>query len=382
MKYRITNKNVEEEHMKNRILSILLVAAMTIGLAACGGGSKASDSESEDTKTIDASSVTKDSYEPETTDIVWAQGLSGNVLVTLATKLGYFEDVGLNVKEVPLDDGQLQGVSDGQVDIASNSGTNEPLQMIASGDDIAIIGGFMLEGCMPIIAKEGTEWNGPTDFVGKKVGGSPTTYAITSKINDEGYDINNDIQWVPFDNDADKISAILNGQIDYAVMGTGRMYMVQNTEGIAIMAYCDDVTPNYSCCRMVARNTWVQENPTTVKLLNEALLRAQCYFEANRDECAEIMSDVLSADLEYVKAYMDETEHYELNVATVKKTVVDNWQFQREVGLIDADLDDSVVEDVVYDNLYKAALDACVDKYYDDDPDFWDSQVQMYEELQ
>ena len=368
--------------MKKRILSILLVAAMTLGLAACGGGSKDSDSESEDTKTTDASSVTKDSYEPETTEIVWAQGLSGNVLVTLATRLGYFEDVGLNVKEVPLDDGQLQGVSDGQVDIASNSGTNEPLQMIASGDDIAIIGGFMLEGCMPIIAKEGTGWNGPADFVGKKVGGSPTTYALTSKINAEGYDINNDIQWVPFDNDADKISAILNGQIDYAVMGTGRMYMVQNTEGIAIMAYCDDVTPNYSCCRMVARNTWVQENPTTVKLLNEALLRAQCYFEANRDECAEIMSDVLSADLEYVKAYMDETEYYELNVATVKKTVVDNWQFQREVGLIDADLDDSVVEDVVYDNLYKAALDACVDKYYDDDPDFWDSQMQMYEELQ
>ena len=79
---------------------------------------------------------------------------------------------------------------------------------------------------------------------------------------------------------------------------------------------------------------------------------------------------------------MDETEHYELNVDTVKKTVVDNWHYQREVGLIDADLDDSVIEDVTYDKLYKAALDACIDKYHDDDPDFWDKQAAMYEELQ
>ena len=55
-----------------------------------------------------------------------------------------------------MDDGQLEGVVQKQVDIASNSGTNTPLQMIAAGDDMAIIGGFMLEGCMPIIAKEDT----------------------------------------------------------------------------------------------------------------------------------------------------------------------------------------------------------------------------------
>lgn len=35
-----------------------------------------------------------------------------------------------------------------------------------------------------------------------------------------------------------------------------------------------------------------------------------------------------------------------------------------------------------YDNLYKAALDACIEKYHDDDPDFWDKQAALYEELQ
>ena len=68
---------------------------------------------------------------------------------------------------------------------------------------------------MPIIAKAGTVWNGPTDFVGKKVGSSATVYAICSKIHEAGYDVNKDVQWVPFDNDADKIAAVLNGELDY-----------------------------------------------------------------------------------------------------------------------------------------------------------------------
>ena len=58
-----------------------------------------------------------------------------------------------------MDDGQIEAVRTGQVDIASNSGTWEPVQSIASGDDLAIIGGFMLTGCMPVVAREDQEWN-------------------------------------------------------------------------------------------------------------------------------------------------------------------------------------------------------------------------------
>ena len=365
--------------MKKRVVSVLLAMVMTLSLAACG--SKAEEPKKEEEVKQEETKETENKLVPEDDEIVWAQGLSGNAFVTIANKFGYFEELGLNVKEIPLDAGQLQGVVDGQVDIASNSGTNGPLQMIAAGDDMAIIGGFMLEGCMPIIAKEGVVWNGPTDFVGKKVGGSPTTYAITHHIAEAGYDLNEDIEWVPFDNDADKIAAILNGEIDYAIMGTGRMYMCKNTDGIAILSYCDDETPNYSCCRMVARKSWVEENPNTVKLLDQALLRAQSYFETHREEVAKMMAEQLNADLEYVEAYMMEEEHYEINVATVKKTVIDNWHFLREQGLI-PDLDDSVIEEATYNDLYKEALDAGYEAYYDENPEFWDRMQAFYDELQ
>ena len=156
--------------------------------------------------------------------------------------------------------------------------------------------------------------------------------------------------------------------------------MAENTDGIKIVGYCDDITPNYSCCRMVARKSWVEENPTTVKLLDEALLRAQCYFESHREECVKMMAEQLDADEEYVEAYMGKEEHYEVNVDTVRKTVLETWNYQKAVGLIDESVDDSVIENAIYDDLYKAALDACVEKYYDEDPDFWDAQVKMFEE--
>ncbi len=44
---------------------------------------------------------------------------------------------------------------------------------------------------------------------------------------------------------------------------------------------------------MVARKSWVEENPTTVKLLNMALIRAQAYFESHREETVSLMAEQL-----------------------------------------------------------------------------------------
>lgn len=359
--------------MKKRVLSMLLVAAMAMSLVACGGSSDSK--ESDDAKTEETSNGEK----PESDKIVWAQGNSGNVLVSIAKERGYFEELGLNVEEVPLDDGQLEAVRTGQVDIASNSGTWEPIQMIASGDDMAIIGGFMLTGCMPIIAKEGTEWNGPEDFLGSKMADSKSRYSLFHGLVEEGHDLDKEIQFVEMESDSDEIVAVQKGEIDYATIGTGRMYEVLNTEGIEIVTYCSDVTPNYSCCRMVARDSWVKENPTTVKLLDQALIRAMCYFESHREECVSLMAEQLGASEEYVEAYML-NEHYRINPDTVKNIVMDNYEYMKNVGGIE-NLDESIkIEDKIYSDLYKEALDAAVEAYGEEDPEFYENAVKFYEE--
>jgi NitT/TauT family transport system substrate-binding protein len=376
-----------EDDMKKKLLSVILAASMALSLAACGGGNSGetnpaapaeADSEADASAETETSEATNEE-KPETDTIVWAQGNSGNVLVSIAKEFGYFEELGLNVEEVPLDEGQLEAVRTGQVDIASNSGTWTPLQMIGSGDDMAVIGGFMLTGCMPVVAREDQEWNGPEDFLGSKMADTKSRYALFHDLVDEGHNLDEEIEFYEYGSDSDEIQAVLKGEIDYATIGTGRMYEVLNTEGIKIVTYCSDVTPNYSCCRMVARDSWVKENPTTVKLLNEALIRAMCYFESHREECVDLMAEQLAADKEYVEAYML-NEHYRINPDTVKNIVLDNYDYMMKVGGIE-NPDESVnIEDRIYNDIYKEALDAAVEKWGDEDPEFYENALAFYEE--
>lgn len=368
--------------MRKKLLSVLLVLTMAVSLTACGNSNSEKEDASKDENTAaeDAKGAEEsDQEKPETSKIKWAQGLSGNILVTIAKDQGYFEEVGLEVEEIPLDPGGLDGVLQKQVDIASNFGTEGPLQMIGAGDDMAIIGGFMMEGAMAIIGPEGAEWNGVSSFKGKTVAGNSASYAVAHGLLEAGINPTEDVKWVRFENEGDGVSAVLNGEADYAVIGTGWMYQTKNTKGIEILSWTDEVTPEYSCCRMVARKSWVEENPTTVKLLDEALLRAQLYFEENRAECIKMMAEFLNADEAYVEAYMGEEEHYEINVDPLYNTVLEQWQFQKDYEFIDPDTDDAIVEGAIYKDLYKSALDYCVEHYYEDNPEFWDSQVELYE---
>ena len=163
---------------KQRMLSLLLALAMVLGLAACSGGGSEPTSAPTPSETADAAAQESSASEteteeevPETTVIRWARGNSGNAMVTVAKKLGYFDEVGLTVEEIPLDAtaDAFAALAAGQVDVLSNYGTNQPLQYIATGEDVVIFGGHMITGCMPIIAKAGTEWNGIEDFVGRPI---------------------------------------------------------------------------------------------------------------------------------------------------------------------------------------------------------------------
>ena len=188
-----------------------------------------------------------------------------------------------------------------------------------------------------------------------------------------------EITFSEYESDSEEIQAVLKGEIDYATIGTGRMYEVLNTEGIKIVTYCSDVTPNYSCCRMVARDSWVKENRETVKLINEALIRAMCYFETHREECVDLMVEQLNADKEYVEAYML-NEHYRINPDTVKNIVMDNYDYMVKVGGIE-NLDESVnMEDRIYNDIYKEALDEAVEKWGSEDQEFYDNAVKGYQE--
>lgn len=370
--------------MKKRLSALALMLVMLLGLAACGGGSASEPTPdaSEPSVTADSSSTEQEQEEvPETTHIRWARGNSGNAMVTVAKRLGYFDEVGLTVEEIPLDNTSdaFTALAAGQVDILSNYGTNQPLQYIAAGEDVVIFGGHMITGCMPIIAKAGTEWNGIEDFIGKTIAAPASTYAASGALLDLGYDPLNEVEWLTLPSQSDRVAAVVSGEADYGVIGTGQNYSVLNMDDIEIMCYLSDVTPNYSCCRMETRSDFLEENPTTIKLLLKALLRAQCYYEEHKEEVVGWMAEELGTTEDYVAAYML-NEHYNINLDPCAGPTHRAWDYMERMGFLDENAQSINLDDHINTELYKTVLDECVAEYGDENPEFYEKMQAFFEE--
>ena len=69
---------------------------------------------------------------PEQTVVRLALNDSGHILNAIAEEKGYLSDEGISVEYVDTetDSAVFEGIKEGRIDVASNSGTNLPLQMI------------------------------------------------------------------------------------------------------------------------------------------------------------------------------------------------------------------------------------------------------------
>ena len=124
---------------------------------------------------------------------------------------------------------------------------------------------------------------------------------------------------------------------------------------------------------------WVNENPNTVKALLRAWLRAQEWYEDHKDEAKTIVAETLQVEEDYVAAYMD-NEHYRLNLDPFKASIERAWGYMLDLGLFDEGAKDINIDDHINTELYKEALDECVEKYGDEDSEFYDTMLKTYEE--
>lgn len=136
-----------------------MTASMLIG---CGSSSDKKEDKS-------GTSTESKGNDLETDTVRLALAGSAHIFNAIAEEQGYLEDEGLTVEYVNCEnsEGAFQSLAAGKVDVLSNYGTNLPLQYIGSGTDLTMFAGYMITGCMPIIAKKGTTWNGVEDMVGK-----------------------------------------------------------------------------------------------------------------------------------------------------------------------------------------------------------------------
>ena len=380
--------------MKKRILSLMLIAAMTMSLTACGSSA---DAKAEAETTAKAAETTEkaaentaeteaadDELELEQTTIKWAKDSSGNCFLGIALEKGWFEEVGLKIEEVPIDNSvdAVSALAAGQVDIISNYGTCYPLSSIGTGEDIQIIGGYMATGCIPIVAKEGAEWNGVESLVGKKIASMKNQYVLTRKLMEAGYEPFEDVEWLEYSGASDRLAAVAKGEADYGVLSTSRNYEASQTEGIEVVGYMSDIWDWYSCCRMCVMGDYLEENPNTVKTIMKVLLRAQSWYEAseeNKEETIDIMVDYMGVTREFLESYM-KNDHMKISVDPLKNTVVEAWDVLLETDSLPEGSENINIEDYIKEEVYREALDMAIEEYYDEAPEFYDKMVEFYDE--
>lgn len=315
---------------------------------------------------------------PEVTKIRWARANSGNVLVTLAQNNGYLKEYGLEVIEMPLNstNDALTALSTKQVDVTSNNGTNNPLQFMAAGSDFTIVGGYMLKG-MYIVAKKGTGWKGIGDLVGKKLATSKSQTWVTGPLLAAGYSLD-DVIWLTYSTNSDRLAAVIAGEADYACLSGDLLFRVGNLKDvIEIVAWADDLMPDYGCCRMNMHTDFVKANPVTVKLLLKALIRAEQYLRANPDESVKILAKELNASEEFVAAYL-KNPNYIPSVDPVKHSIKATWDIMMKTGFLSPEAKNYDLDSHINIELYKAALDELVAERRDEDPEFYDGRLEFF----
>ena len=360
-----------------RFLTVLILFAIMITTAACAANGSVTGSAGNKNPETEESTVQADADAlPEKKVIRLAYSPGGHVLNAIAQKQGYLAEEGITVNYIPVktDADVFSGIKAGTIDVASNSGTNLPLQMISEGMDLTIFGGYLLTGCMPIIAKPDTPWNGIEDLIGKKAAFEPNVYAVTGPLLEKGYDPVHDITWLEFEDQNDRIKAVESGEADYALVGTDLNYEVNQNPGIKVLTYASDILPDYSCCRVEASSKWVKENPNTVKALLRAWIRAMAYYDAHHDETVSLMTDITGRDQEYIKAYLN-NPRFDLNVDPMREAIRRAWQYMDRLGLLDEEARQINIDDHINTDLYEEALDECQRKYGKEN-------LKFYEKLQ
>ena len=315
---------------------------------------------------------------PEVNTIRWARANSGNVLVTLAKNNGYLKEYGIAIIEMPLNSAAdaMTALSTKQVDVTSNQGTNNPLQFMAAGSDFTIVGGYMLKG-MYIVARKGTGWKGIGDLVGKKMATSKSQTWVTGPLLAAGYSLD-DVIWLTYSTNSDRLAAVIAGEADYACLSGDLLFRVGNLKDvIEIVAWADDLMPNYGCCRMNMHTDFVKANPITVKLTLKALIRAEQFLRSHPDESVKILAKELNASEEFVAAYL-KNPNYVPSVDPVRHSIKATWDIMMKTGFLAPEAKDYDLDAHINTDLYKSALDELVAERRDEDPAFYDERVAFF----
>lgn len=262
--------------MKNKILLILFVLCIGFGVAGCGNQS--------DAKKI-------------TFVLDWTPNTNHTGLY-VAQKLGYFEEVGLEVDIVqPPEDGASILVASGKAQFGVSFQDSMMLALV--GDNplpIEAVAAILQHNTSGIIARAGEGLDSPKGLEGKKYAtwnGSIELAMMEAVMEADGGDYSK-MQLIP-STVTDEVSALKTNSVDAIWVFYGWAGVATELAGLKTdyFAFKDiDAVFDYYTPVIIGNTNWMKENEDTTKAFLSAVGKGYEYAIENPEEAAEILCEV------------------------------------------------------------------------------------------
>lgn len=260
-----------------------------------------------------------------------------DIQVVLAEQLGFFDELGLNVKILPgLDADGMKFLATNNAQIASAGSPSIVLQAISNGAPIQGIATFGHVGTSALMVLASSDIEEPADLVGKMIGYHGALPAnMLAMLTKNNVDIA-DVKTVNLGYD---LTSFINGDIDaLTIYKSNEPYMMKNLGYDVRIIDPGQFGAETSFGVLAANQSFAEKNPESVSDFLRAVQKAHEYATQNPEESIKILaglSDTVYDEEAELNRWLVESEL--LQSATVTDKLVayqteDQWQ--REIDML------------------------------------------------
>lgn len=336
-----------------KISALFLTAVVVTSLAACGTNDASNVSEK-------SSDSTSSSSEDITIRVGGGYSAIYGPQIIIAQQKGFFDeafaDLGINVtvETYQFANGPAynEALMAGDIDAAIGIGDQPSMSGILNGDGAVIISRVITntQG-VGVMVREDSGIESGEDLKGKVIAtGIGTAYQKCLDLYLEDYGLTEeDVELVNLYGTDEVLAAFQTGEIDAAA--TSISYIKYQAEESGLAHLLSDFTDHPNYAYLVMNNDFVSKNEDiTVKFL-EALLKANDWYNSNKDEAYEIIAEQLDISVEEVEITNDDViEEMKLDEDDFENFQT-TYDFMETNNLLPATTDDlSTLYDTTYIN--------------------------------
>jgi NitT/TauT family transport system substrate-binding protein len=301
--------------------------------------------------------------------VAWFPGNTKAALTSIAYQLGYFEEEGISIENVVLQNGNdgFTALKVGKVDIVPN-GISGPLQFISEKSDLIIFGGSAMEGgvivTLPERADEFRNWE---NWRGKKYGTARTMtgdYVVRDYLRSIGIESGRDYTVSDLGTNNVIIQGVVKGAVDVGYV-TADGVIIAESMGLTIIKRVGDMDPGYPCCRQITSPTVIQNRRDALVAYQRGLIRAYKLLYDDHETAIKLVIELSQQSRDYVESALYGENASIYNPAPARKNVHRFNEYLIKEGIVKdlGDEQDAVLDAHIDSTIFEQALREILTKY-------------------